>query len=145
MVLSPDSGSVSGQIAQRSDLKLTGSMFFLSILSFFLVFFQLMVGLQVDGPLSGVGACADSLGYSRGLCYAGGSGPLLGPLLAVLGRSWGLCSRSWAILGPLLAVPGRLGPTLRCYVGGLGPLLGPMLAVWATLGASVGGPGPSWV
>ena len=65
---------------------------------------------------------------------------------AILGRSWGLCWRSWAALG--------------AYVGGLGPLLGPILAVlgrswalcwrsWAALGAylrdlgaSVGGLGP---
>ena len=44
--------------------------------------------------------------------YVGGLGPLLGPMLAVLGRSWGLCWRSWA--------------ALRAYVGGLGLLLGPM-------------------
>ena len=42
--------------------------------------------------------------------YVGGLGPLLGPMLAVLGRSWGL--RSWAALG--------------ANVGGLGLLLGPM-------------------
>ena len=39
----------------------------------------------------------DGLGRSRGLCwrscaalgvYVGGLGPLLGPMLAVLGRSW---------------------------------------------------------
>ena len=74
----------------------------------------------------------------------GGPGSLSGPLWVVLGRSQGLCGRSWAVLGPLLAVLGRLGSALRCYVGGLGPLLGPMLAVLAALGASVGGPGPSW-
>ena len=48
--------------------------------------------------------------------YVGGLGVLLGPMLAVLGRSWGLCARSWVALG--------------AYVGGLGPLLGPMWAVW---------------
>ena len=37
------------------------------------------------------------------------------PVWVVLGRSYGLCWRSWAALG--------------AYVGGLGPLLGPMLAV----------------
>ena len=57
----------------------------------------------------------------------------------VLGRSRGLCGRSWVALG--------------ASAGGLGPLLGPMLAVlggswglcgrsWAALGAYVGGPGP---
>ena len=44
------------------------------------------------------------LGCSYGLCwrswaalgvYVGGFGPLLGPKLAVLGRSWGLRRRSW--------------------------------------------------
>ena len=60
------------------------------------------------------------------------------PVWVVLGRSWGLCVRSWAALG--------------AYVGGLGPLLEPMLAVlgrswglcwrsWAALGAYVGGLG----
>ena len=42
-------------------------------------------------------------------------GPLLEPMMAVLGRSWVLSWRSWAALGP--------------YVGGLGRLFGPMLAV----------------
>ena len=37
------------------------------------------------------------------------------PVWVVLGRSCGLCWRSWAALG--------------AYVGGLGPLLGPTLAV----------------
>ena len=69
-------------------------------------------------------------------------------MLAVLGRSWGPCWRSWAALGP--------------YVGGPGPLLGPLWAVlgrywgvcerswrvwglcgrsWAAPGAFVSGPG----
>ena len=68
----------------------------------------------------------------------GGLRPFLWPLLAVLGRSWGLCWRSWAALGAYVR---DLGPP----VGGLGSLLGPMLAVLAALGASVGGPGPSWI
>ena len=66
-------------------------------------------------------------------CYVGGLGPLLGPMfavsglmLAVLGRSDGLCS------------------SLGSHAGGLESLLGPMLAVLAALGASVGTPGPSW-
>ena len=61
------------------------------------------------------------------------------PVWVVLGRSCGLCWRSWVALG--------------AYVGGLGALLGPMLVVlgrswgvcwrsWAALGASVGGLGP---
>ena len=48
-------------------------------------------------------------------------------MLAVLGRSWGLCWRSWAALG--------------AYVDGLGPLLGPKLAVLGGLGAKVVGLG----
>ena len=36
--------------------------------------------------------------------------PLFGAMLAVLGRSWDLCWRTWPLLGPLLAVLGRLGP-----------------------------------
>ena len=43
----------------------------------------------------------------RDLRPEGGLGPLLGLMLAVLGRSWSLCWRSWAALGT--------------YVGGLGP------------------------
>ena len=91
---------------------------------------------------------------------------------SVLSCSWGRCWRSWRLLEPLLALLGRLGAfvgrpgssrvrssvlcwrswaALRTYVrglgprvGGLGPLLRAMLAVLAALGASVGGPGPSW-
>ena len=43
------------------------------------------------------------------------------PVWVVLGRSCGLCWRSWAALG--------------AYVDGLGPLLEPMLAVLGRLGA----------
>ena len=82
------------------------------------------------------------------------------PVWVVLGRSCGLCWRSWAalrayvgrlesLLGPMLAILGPLGT----YVGGLGPLLGLMLAVlsrswglcwrsWVALGAYMGGLGP---
>ena len=55
-------------------------------------------------------------------------------MLAVSGRSWDLCWRSWAALGAYVR-------DLGASVGGLGPLLGLMLAVLAGLGASVGGPG----
>ena len=73
---------------------------------------------------------------SRGLCwrswtalgaYVGGLGPLLGPMLAVLGRSWGLCWRPWA--------------ALKAYVGGLGSRSRPM---WAVLGADQGLSWRSW-
>ena len=53
--------------------------------------------------------------------YVGGLGPLLGPMLAVLGRSWGLCWRPLAAHG--------------AYVGSPGLLLEPMLAVLGHLGA----------
>ena len=79
----------------------------------------------------------------KGLCgwswaalaaYVCGLGPLLGPLRAVLGRSWGLCWRSWGALG--------------AYVIDLGPLLGPMLAVlgrsWSLCWPSWGVLGPKW-
>ena len=61
---------------------------------------------------------------SQGLCwlswaelgaYVGRLGPLLEPMLAILGRSLALCWRSWAALG--------------AYVGGLGLLLEPKVAV----------------
>ena len=85
-----------------------------------------MLDREVDVPVWVV------LGRSSGLyvrsCGLGvGLEPLLGPMLAVLGRSWALCWRSWAALG--------------AYVGGLGLLLGPMLAV---LGRSWGFCWRSW-
>ena len=90
-----------------------------------------MVGCEVDGPPFAV------LGRFGGLCwrswgalgtYVGDPGPLLGPygrswaalgasvpglglllerMLAVLGRSWALCWRSFSALGPMLAILGR--------------------------------------
>ena len=50
------------------------------------------------------------------------------PVWVVLGRSWGLCVRSWVAFG--------------AYVGGLEAVLGPMLAILSCSWASVGGPGP---
>ena len=70
--------------------------------------------------------------------YSGGGSAIwevLGPMLAVLGRSWGLYWRSWAALG--------------AYVGGLGNGSGPKLAVlgpkWSVLEAirAKSGPNPS--
>ena len=55
--------------------------------------------------------------------YVGGLGPLLEPMLAVWGRSWGLCWRSWAALG--------------AYAGGLGAILE---SKWSVLSGS----GRSW-
>ena len=128
----------------------------------------LFLSLSLSLPLS-LSLALFSLLFSlssqrRGGAYLlGGPGPLLGPLRAVLGRSWDLCWRSWAalgayvgglglLLGPMLAVLGGLG----AYVGGLGLVLGPMLAVlgalgpkcwlcwrsWVALGAYMGGLGP---
>ena len=55
--------------------------------------------------------------------YVGGLGSLLGPMLAVLGRSWELCWRSWAALG--------------AHVGGLGRSWGLCWRSWAALEASM--------
>ena len=52
------------------------------------------------------------------------------PVWVVLGRSWGLCWRSWVALG--------------AYVGGLGPLWALCWRSWAALRAYVRGPRPSW-
>ena len=102
-----------------------------------------MVGREVDGPLCAV------LRRSWGLCgrswvalgaYVGGLGPLLGPMLAVLGRSWPSAGGLGPLLGPMLAilvrsrglsrrswgVCWRSWAALGAYVGGLGLLLGPM-------------------
>ena len=84
------------------------------------------------------------------------------PVWVVLGRSCGLCWRSWValgayvgglgpLLGPMFAVLGPLGT----YVGSLRPLLGPMFAVlgrswalcwrsWAALGPMLAVLGRSW-
>ena len=119
-----------------------------------------MIGLEVHWPLGAV------LGGPKGLCgwsWAAlrasvvGPGSLSEPLRVPPCRSQGLCGRSWAVFGSLRVVLGRLGSACRCWaapaayvrglgphVGGLGPLLRPMLAVLAALGASVGGPEPSW-
>ena len=107
---------------------LTGSMFCLCV--FFLLYFRLMVGCEVEGGLW------VALGRSRGLCVrswvalgasAGGLGSLLGPPWAVLDSSWGLCGRSWVALG--------------ASAGGLGSLFGPL---WAVLGRSWALCGRSW-
>ena len=93
----------------------------------------------------------------------GGLRSLLGPLCAVLGRSWGLCwrsggglgtyvgdlelllglyGRSWAALGASIGGLGCTWAALGAYVGDLGPLLGLYWRSWAALGAYVGGLGP---
>ena len=55
---------------------------------------------------------------------------LLGPLCAVLGRSWALCWRS--------------GGGLGTYVGDLEMLLGLYGRSWVALGASIGDLGCTW-
>ena len=88
---------------------------------------------------------------------------LLGPLCAVLGRSWGLCwrsggglgtyvgdlemllglyGRSWVALGASIGDLGCTWAALGAYVGDLKPLLGLYWRSWAALGAAVCGPGP---
>ena len=65
-------------------------------------------------PLSGPMLAA--LGRSQGLCgrssydfgaSVDGLGPLSGSMLMVLGCSRGLCGQSWAVLGAMLAVLDR--------------------------------------
>ena len=81
------------------------------------------------GPLlglcgrSGAEKCEEHGCIEKCAYFSSGSANLevLGPMLAVLGRSWDLCWRSWA--------------ALRAYVGGLGSGSGPM---WAVLGADQG-------
>ena len=75
-------------------------------------------GATIEASIGGLGCTWVALG-----AYVGGLGPLLEPMLAVLGRSWDLSWRSWAALW---ASVGGLGPS----VGGLGPML-----------AVLGGPG----
>ena len=88
---------------------------------------------------------------------------LLGPLCAVLGRSWGLCwrsggglgtyvgdlelllglyGRSWAALGASIGGLGCTWAARGAYVGDLGPLLGLYWRSWHALGATVCDPGP---
>ena len=135
------------------------------------MFFRLMVGLQVDGPLRVV------LGRSKGLCgrtffnifygwsivkltglcrwsqvtlgtYMCGPGPLLGPMLAL--RGWFLdLFGCIGCLGPFLGPYGRSWATLGAclgglgtFVGDLGPLLGFSWRSWAAIGAAVCDPGP---
>ena len=63
------------------------------------------LGANVRGPRPSWDLCWRS---SAALgAYVVGPGPLLGPMLAVLGRSWGLSWRSWPLLGPPKAVLGR--------------------------------------
>ena len=115
----------------------------------------------------------------RGLCrwsweqirvYVGGPGsgsvPIwsvlgAGPMLTVLGRSWGRCWRSWRLLEPLLALLGRLGHKKveehdhfeNVLISRAGARSGAWGAVlrrswglcwrsWVALGPSVGGLGP---
>ena len=113
------------------------------------------------GPLRAVlgrlGAYVGGLGPLLGLCgrswaalgaYLGGLGLLLGPLRAVLGRSWDLSWRSWAALG---ADVGGLGPknvknmaTLKmCLFLERERDLRPRGRSWVALGVSVCWPGGS--
>ena len=100
--------------------------------------------------------------------YVGGLGQLLGPILAVLRRSWGLCGRpgaekceehaylenvlisragarsaAWrAVLGRSWGLCWRSRVALGAYVGGLVRDLGLCWRSWAALATYVGGLGP---
>ena len=68
-----------------------------------------MVDREVDVPVWVVlsrfgGLCVRS--WAALGAFVGGPGPLLWPLLAVLGRSWGSAGGLWPLLGPILAVLG---------------------------------------
>ncbi len=89
----------------------------------------------------GLGTYVGDLGPPRAL---GRSWAALGTLLGALGLLWAALGSLLAALGLLLAALGRILAALGPLLAGLGPLLEPMLAVLAALGASAGGPGPSW-
>ena len=63
------------------------------------------------------------------------------PVWVVLGRSWGLCVRSWVALGGLCL---RSGGGLGTYVGDLELLLGLYGRSRVALGASISGLGCTW-
>ena len=91
--------------------------------------------------------------------HVGGLGPLLGPIVAVLGRSWALCGRSGAekceehgclenvfisragvrsaasgvVFGCSCGLCSRSWAALSVYVVGLGLLLGPMFSILGPL------------
>ena len=125
-----------------SMVKLTGSICFL---------FELSSTFSLDGRSWSWRACV------------GGLKSLLGPLCAVLGRSWSLCwhsgggfgtyfgclgpflgpyGQSWAALGACLGGLGCTWAALGTFVGDLGPLLGFSWRSWAAIGAAVCDPGP---
>ena len=104
------------------------------------------------------------LGCSWGLCvrsgaaldaYVGGPGAVLGPMLAIVGRSWAalgalmaVLAAFWLHLGPMLAILGRSWglcgrsrATLRAPVRDAAAL-GACGWSWAAHGAHVGGLGP---
>ena len=64
-----------------------------------------------------------------------------GPVWVVLGRSWGLCVRSWVAIGGRCL---RSGGGLGTYVGDLELLLGLDGRSWVAFGASIGGLGCTW-
>ena len=85
----------------------------------FLLYFRWTVDRNVDRQhVVGLGAVLGPMLAILGRSWAstGGPGPLLGPMLVVLGRSWALCWRSWAALGTYVGGPEGSRP----YVGGPG-------------------------
>ena len=99
-----------------------------------------MVCREVDGPLWAV------LGRSRGLC--GRSWTALGAGVGGLGPLSGLCGRSWAALGASVDGLGLLSGPLAAVLGSSRGLCGRSWAVsgplWAVLGRSRGLCGRSW-
>ena len=95
------------------------------------VFFRLMDGREVDGPLRAVAGryrCLRGRASATLGAYMDGLGTLSGPLWAVLGRSRCLCWWSWAAIG--------------AYVGGLGRYRGLCGQSWEGI-RSKSGPNPS--
>ena len=87
-----------------------------------------MVGCEVEGPLWVV------LGRSRGLCVRSwvALGASAGGLGSLLGPLWAVLDSSWGLCGGLGSLLGPLRAILgRAWasVGGLGPLSGPLLAI----------------
>ena len=98
---------------------------------FFLLYFRLMAECEVEGPLWVV------LGRSRGLCVRSwvALGASAGGLGSLLGPLWAVLGSSWALCG-------RSWVALGASAGDLGPLLGLCRRSWAALGAFVGDLGP---
>ena len=120
--------------------KLTGSMFCLCIFVFYIFdrwsdvkltglcgWSWVAFGASVGGLETVLGPLWAVLGRSRGLC--GRSWAFLVAMLAVLECPWGLCWRSWAALGVYVRDTGPCWGVCWRSPAVLGPLFGAMLAV----------------